>query len=292
MKLGMVYHDWVSLSLHGSNINKLPAYVSYNQKVFLITSSKYSVNKVCEILIDAGFSELNIFVGENLSYPEENISFGSLEEVAQADFEELTVMLIENPLFVDASSTSTEKNFIASKTPIHNDILRNSLVSKLQLNPTDIVYNIGAGSGDISVDIAKKVSSGLVYAFEEDELSFKAMQKNKIKNSTFNIFNFISETPFFENEYFKNDILPPNKVLISSNFNNLQEIFEWILDLNPSCRFVLNANSLDKLNYSISCFEKLNVAPEVICLNSFNFKNNEGIFLPQNPTFLVSASIN
>lgn len=291
-KLNFVYHDWVSLSLHGSNANKLLAYVSYNEKVFLITGGKSRANEVCQTLLNSGFENLNIFVGENLSYENERIIFGSLQEISKMEFDELTVMLIENPYFTKANQVLKDTDFVNSKIPVTKDVLRWALVNKLELAPNDIVYNIGAGAGDVSVEIATKVTSGLVYSFDNDETSIKTMERNKIQNGAFNIFNIKAFVPYFDEQFYEeNQFLQPSKVLISGNYGELDKIFDWVLELNPYCKIVMTTSSLDNFLEAISCYKKFNIEPEITSMNISNVENTEKgyLFFAENPMFILSG---
>lgn len=289
-RLGMVYHDWITLSLHGSNINKLLGYVTYNEKVFIITGGHYGVKEVCEILLDAGFYDLNIFVGQNLSYDTEKIFSITLQEALQLDFDELNVMLIENPNFCIKEQILKQSDFFSSKFPVNDTILRSSIISKLELKPSDVVYNIGAYSGDITTDIAKKCYNSIVYAFDENEDCFKNMEKNKAITRCFNIFNFNQKTPpDFENP----NLLIPNKVLLSSSCSNYLEIFNWILTLTPVCKFVIHTSFLSNITDVLNCFKQFNATAEVssISLNTIKDINNNSLFFAQNPVFLISGDI-
>lgn len=59
--------------------------------------------------------------------------------------------------------------FIRGEIPMTKSEVRAVSVSRLELQTNSIVYDIGAGTGSVSVEAALKVPEGHVYAFEQKE---------------------------------------------------------------------------------------------------------------------------
>ena len=84
-------------SLHGkNNQEKVIRKIKENEKVGLFTDHKYSPDKIAKLLINQGITDKKGFVFEDLSYPEERIVRGSLQELQEYNFSKLTVMVICN----------------------------------------------------------------------------------------------------------------------------------------------------------------------------------------------------
>lgn len=65
-----------------------------------------------------------------------------------------------------------DEEFIRSKTPMTKSEVRTISLSKLELRENSIVYDIGAGTGSVSIEMAILVSSGEVYAIEKKKKRF------------------------------------------------------------------------------------------------------------------------
>ena len=90
------WQDVHLVSAHGRECDPV-AEVRTHAKTFMLTGGKTKARDVCEMLVQAGLGEVPVHVGERLSYPDERIVSGSAAELAQQDFLDLAVMLVENP---------------------------------------------------------------------------------------------------------------------------------------------------------------------------------------------------
>jgi cobalt-precorrin-6B (C15)-methyltransferase len=74
------------------------------------------------------------------------------------------------------------------KVPITKEEVRTIQLSKARLNPGQIVYDIGCGSGSISVEAAFQIeSNGKVFAIDYDENAVELTKKNLKKFNLFNV---------------------------------------------------------------------------------------------------------
>lgn len=90
------WQDVHLVSAHGRECDPV-AEVRDHAKTFMLTGGKTKARDVCEMLTQAGLGEVTVHVGERLSYDDERIVHGSAAELAQQDFLDLAVMLVENP---------------------------------------------------------------------------------------------------------------------------------------------------------------------------------------------------
>ena len=68
------------------------------------------------------------------------------------------------------------------KVPITKEEVRTIQISKARLKPGHIIYDIGCGSGSISVEAALQIeSSGKVFAIDFDENAIELTKKNAEK---------------------------------------------------------------------------------------------------------------
>jgi cobalt-precorrin-7 (C5)-methyltransferase len=90
------WQDAVLTSLHGRMDKDFLNTVRNHKKVILLTDNQYSPDKIARHLLEQGFLHKKITVGENLSYDDERIVEGSLQEIAEMRNFEMSVMVIED----------------------------------------------------------------------------------------------------------------------------------------------------------------------------------------------------
>ncbi|AZO95930.1 precorrin-6y C5,15-methyltransferase (decarboxylating) subunit CbiE [Halocella sp. SP3-1] len=96
-RIKLNWDDLKISSLHGKDDReKFLREVRTNDKVGLFTDDKFSPNQICSFLLKQGIANKEVIVFENLSYPEERIVRGSLQELTEYSFAKLTVMVILN----------------------------------------------------------------------------------------------------------------------------------------------------------------------------------------------------
>jgi precorrin-6y C5,15-methyltransferase (decarboxylating) CbiE subunit len=93
-RIKLPWHDAVVLSLHGRREKDLAELVRDNVKVGIFTDHKHTPGMICKLLLEKGIKSRKVYIGENLSYPEEKIYAGSLEDCRELQVEGLNVMVI------------------------------------------------------------------------------------------------------------------------------------------------------------------------------------------------------
>ncbi len=94
-RTGASWDDARILSVHGRACDYVSE-VRTHKKTFLLTGGTERVHDVCARLAEAGLGDVRVSVGERLSYADERIVCGSAAELAQQEFADLSVMLVDN----------------------------------------------------------------------------------------------------------------------------------------------------------------------------------------------------
>jgi len=286
-KIKVPYDDAALVSLHGRDGN-IAAKVSYNKKVFALAGGESSPRDICRVLCRCGLGNVSVCVGERLSYPDERIINSQASEFANTDFDSLSVMYIENPSAANHHIPLCDSDFIRGDVPMTKEEVRWLSIQKLGVSPSDVVFDIGAGTGSVSVELARKAFDGAVYSIEAKENACALARENIIKHGAFNTQIIHGEAPgAFEG-------LPsPDKAFIGGSSGNMGEILEKLLSLNPGIKITATAVTLQTLRQITDGFERHGIGGvDIICVNISRAKKVGGydMMMAQNPVYIVAGT--
>lgn len=284
-KLGISYENINVVSLHGRNKSIL-GNVAYNRYVFVLTDGVNTADKICKDLCYNMLSDVKVYVGEYLSMDNERIVEGTAYEISQLNFGDLAVLLIENQCFTDKNVPLFDEDFIRHEAPMTKEEIRWSSVNKLKLNGEDIVFDIGAGTGSVAIEMARKAYEGIVYAIEKNKNTFELLKENIIKLKAFNVMPILGEA----SEEIKK--LPiPDKVFIGGSGGNLEEIIKYLYSINPNIRMVVNAITLETLAIAIEVFKEIGFKTKTVCINCAKNRpvGNYNMMIANNPVYIISG---
>lgn len=136
-----------------------------------------------------------------------------------------------------------DDEFIRGKVPMTKEEIRILTLVKARIKPNAIVYDIGAGTGSLSIEAARLAASGQVYAIEKNVYGIELIKRNAEKFSLNNVTVIAAEAP----DGLK-DLPAPDTVLIGGSGSRLLEILDVITPkLKKACRLVLNCITIQTL---------------------------------------------
>ena len=247
-RLGVNWDDAAFMSLHGRDGNFVSA-VGKNKKVFLLTGGENTPNAVCHKLAEYGLGFLECTVGERLSYPDEKITHGSADTLAEGKFDPLSVMFIENLKAANSVRIGIDDGeFIRGDVPMTKAEVRAISMAKLALTSSSVVWDIGAGTGSVSVECALSAYKGKVFAIEKETDAIELIKQNKLKFKADNITIIHGCAPDAL------EALPaPTHAFIGGTGGNLHVIINMLLAKNPDVRIVMNTVTLESQAEAFAC---------------------------------------
>lgn len=121
--------------------------------------------------------------------------------------------------------------------------VRTISIAKLGLVKNSVIYDIGAGTGSVSVQMALNVPDGKVYAVEKKEEALSLIEANKRKFAADNLEIVKGTAPEV-----LGDLPGPTHAFIGGSSGNMKEILDWLFAANPQVKIVLNAISLETVS--------------------------------------------
>ncbi len=289
-RLGFSWDDMSLFSLHGRE-NNIIHQVKTNFRTFSLVGGNYGVKELCELLCQYNFGDLKLYVGERLSYPDEKITVGTAVELMNNSFDKLASVIIENENYNKTLNIGIDDNsFIRfDKVPMTKSEVRAISVAKLKLSDDSTVYDIGAGSGSVSIESAILAHKGTVYAIEKNHEAIRLIEENKVKFQTPNVTIIEGSAPGA-----MEDLPIPTHAFIGGSSGNLTEIIEKLLEKNKNIKIVINAISLETVAESIDCIKKFDFKnTEIINLSVSKSKKlgSYNMMMAQNPIYIISCSM-
>lgn len=285
-RIKMGYENMKLVSLHGKEKTVIP-FVCYNEKVFTLTGGTVKAHHIAESLYKAGLTEVNLHVGENLSLPEERIVSGKPEEVMKMTFSDLSVVVVENKDYVNRYKTLKDEDFIRGKSPMTKEAIRSLSLAALEIKPSDVVYDIGAGTGSVTCAMAYKACESMVYAVEKEEYAVELVKQNMEKTGARNIVIHQALAPEG-----MEDFPPADKVFIGGSTGNLREIIDTVRKRSREAVFVVTAVTLETISQAVETFGTLNMETEVTCANiaAAHKLGRYNLMKAENPVYIIKGT--
>lgn len=291
-RLARPWQDWRFVSAHGVACD-IVAEAERAGELFLATSGGEDPSRLSGELVQAGFGDARVTVAERLSYPDERITCATASEIAGQTFDDLNVMLIEfagdaaSSRWPYASSGIPDELFIRGDVPMTKQEVRAVALAKLRLTATDTVWDVGAGTGSVSIEAALVARAGSVWAVERNAAGVRLIRENA---DAFGCGN-VHAVPGVAPEALAK--LPvPDAVFVGGSAGELPSIVEAALEKNSQVRLCVPCVTVETLTEACALLSGSRFKGFEACQVSAARAEAVGshhLMKAQNPVFLVSA---
>ena len=284
-KCSLPWKDANLISCHGLDTNIVSS-VRRNRYTFALTGK--NIPELQEELLKYGFGDLKVWIGENLGSDEESVEESIISDLGEREFSSLAVLIIENPDFDSRIRTGIpDEEFIRGKVPMTKSEVRAVCLSKLSLSSSDIAYDIGCGTGSVTIEMAFSAYDGKVYAFDKNEEAIILLEQNCEKFHLDNVEAICGLAPKCL------EGLPvPDVAFIGGSSGNMDEIVSYLHGINDKMRFVITAVTLENAMAALDALKNIGVNGDIV---QVAVSKGRGIgelhmLIAQNPIFIISGS--
>ena len=288
-KIGLSWDDAKIVSAHGRNCN-LISLIRHNTKVFSILGTEDGVAVLASRLVYYGMGDVTLYVGENLSYENEKIFHDKAANLTEYRGDALSVVTACNEKATPMSAVHgiSDGEFLRGKAPMTKEEVRTVSLSKLRLSEDSVCYDVGAGTGSVSVEMALRAWMGQVYAIEKKEDALALLKENKKKFAVDNLAIIPGVAPEAMTE------LPaPTHAFIGGSSGNMQDIINLLLEKNPKVRIVINCITLETVTEAMNAIRDFGLEDvDIVQLAAARSKSigRYHMMMGENPIYIISCS--
>ena len=180
-----------------------------------------------------------------------------------------------------------DEKFIRGKAPMTKEEVRCVSLSKLRLQEDSICYDVGAGTGSVSVEMALRADQGQVFAVEKKDDAVALLYENKQRFAADNLEIIKGEAP----EALK-ELPVPTHAFIGGSSGNLKEIVALLLEKNRDVRIVINCITLETISEALEILKEYDFADqEAVQLTASRSKEigRYHLMMGENPIYIITC---
>lgn len=284
------WQDAYIVSLHGRSIKGFAQKIDGRKKIAILTDDNNTPQAIATYLKHYGMTEYEAFVAENLEGENERCRFMTLDEMEQASFSPLNVVILKQCGLVKRCAIGIADEAFHQRKPEKGLITKKEIrvlcLQELQLQEDSVMWDIGTCTGSVAIEAAKIAREGAVFAIEKNEGDLENCLLNQAKHRT-DFTAILGKAPERLDE-FPN----PNAIFIGGNGGNMEHLLETcITRLLPGGRLVMNIATIENLADAMKYLKSLGCTVTILQAQISRSKPilNLTRFEPLNPIFIVTA---
>lgn len=286
--IGRPWQDWKLVSAHGCACDPAAeCLTAEGRPVFFLTGGTETPATLCAKLADAGLGNAHAIIGENLGTPQEHLAFGTAQTLAANACVPLSVLLIEHTVLPARRAPGfPDDAFIRGEVPMTKQEVRAAALAKLAVRPTDTLWDVGAGTGSVSVELALAAPRGHVYAVECAPDACALIRQNREKFHAYNLSLIEGTAP-----QVLADLPAPDAVFIGGTKGSMAEVVDAALAKNPNARLCISAIALETLSAAIAALAAHRQTAEVtqLAISRTRPAGKLHLLMANNPIFLITG---
>lgn len=289
-KMKESWQDAYLISLHGRSNQGFAQRIDGRKKVAILTDETNTPNAIACYLKAYGMTEYDAFVAENLEGENERCRFMTLDEMEEATFSPLNVVILKQRVPRERAPLGIEDALFKQRKPDKGLITKKEIrvlcLQELALKERSTVWDIGSCTGSVAIEAAKIAREGAVFAIEKNEADLANLFENQLIHRT-DFTAILGKAPERLEEF-----PDPDAIFIGGNGGNMETLLQTcITRLKPGGRLVMNIATIENLAEAMQHLKKLGCDVSVLQAQISKSKPilNLTRFEPLNPVFIVTA---
>jgi precorrin-6Y C5,15-methyltransferase (decarboxylating) len=232
------WHDAKLISSHGRNLDELISSLQQGvEKIAVLTDNQNNPQAIAHLYLSLDIpTNYDIWVCENLGNADEKVNCFSPQELADIKhykFSSLNIVILlrKNNINLDENELKKlpifgieDKYFLTFKDRpglMTKREIRMIVLGELCLQPQQVIWDIGAGTGSVSIEIARLCPNSQIYALEKTAMGINLINKNCQRFRINNVTSIQTKAP---NKLQK--LSNPDRIFIGGSGGNLIDILD------------------------------------------------------------------
>jgi len=285
------WDDATFVSVHGRGLKPALDRIIASEKIAILTDNTNTPSVIARELIGRGAEGYDAWLCEDLGLPTEKFTKTDVRGLVGIGSSPLNILILiktwEPNLRNYPMIGIRDEEFATAKKLITKEEVRAVTLGKLQLQDDLVMWDIGAGSGSVSIEAGNLMPNGRIYALEKNAQYISFLKENLKKFVARNVLLVEANAPDG-----LEDLPDPDRVFIGGSGGLLEEIIDAVdKRLKPDGFIVLNAVTLDTLTKSVEFLEDHGYTVEVTCVNIAKTRSlsDYKMFTAHNPIYVIVA---
>lgn len=282
------------VSVHGKPMENLLEPARSADVIGVFTEDGSTPAKIASYLIERNLNSFEAVVCERLGNEGQTITRLPLADLREKSFDDLNTLILirvgETPKLRYPIGFPDES--FAQRKPdqglITKSEIRTLSLAKLGLSPYSVVWDVGAGSGSVSIEAALLCPAGHVYAIEKNEHDIVNVRENIRRYHAANVIPIHARAP----DCFKDIPADPDAVFIGGSSGSMFDILQQLLQrLSPGGRIVVNLATVENLAETLKSVQELELEFDLTQVQISRGKAilNMTRFVALNPVYIIAA---
>jgi precorrin-6Y C5,15-methyltransferase (decarboxylating) len=292
-KIREPWDDSVFVSVHGRDIRDVVDRIVANDKAAVLTDELVTPQRIAREMLSRHRAGYRAYLCENLGTAEERIRVTNVRGLLEMDVAALNVLILIREYEEDERQALPafgipDDEFLSVKKTMTREEVRVVTLAKLRLRQDMCLWDIGAGSGSISIEADHLLPNGRVFAVERNEESLGFIRENLRRFNARNVTVVTGNAPDC-----LDDLPDPDRVFIGGSGGRLWDILDRVDQrLASGGLIVLNAITLDTLTAANEYFGNAGYRVEVVALNIARTRpeTNYKMFEAYDPVYVLTGT--
>jgi precorrin-6Y C5,15-methyltransferase (decarboxylating) len=265
------WNDAGVISLHGRDVDSdIVDAIRRSEKVAVFTDPKNNPSELAKNLWGKGLDGYRICVLEQMGSDSEAVSWHSLEEAAGKSFSDPNMVVLKKEPEPEGTQNKNPVKTIGLGMPdqafAHTEGLitkaevRVVSLSRLSLSTDHVMWDLGAGSGSVSIEAAGFVKVGRIFAVEKNGERISQIRENIETFGAAHVVPVMAELPDGM------DHLPdPDRIFVGGGGKNLEDILTKACGrLKKDGVVVVNTVLLGNVHTALTTLENLGFETDIV----------------------------